>query len=105
VGSRGCQLLKYQLLPGPLQRTYLHQTAHPTKENLSSNALSLSPPKLSDKEGQHPLPPIPAYQRSGRDTEKALVKSVSTWIRNQRKKNRTIIELRSNPFLSIMIYI
>jgi hypothetical protein len=50
------------------------------------------------------LPYSPEYQplRRSRDREKAPVKSVSTWIRNQRREPRTLIELRVNPFLSII---
>jgi hypothetical protein len=44
---------------------------------------------------------IPALRR-GRDPEKAYVKSVSTWIRNQRKEPRTPTELRRNSFLFIL---
>jgi hypothetical protein len=44
-------------------------------------------------------PSIPTLRR-GRDTEEAPVKSVSTWIRNQRKEPKTLSELRRNPFLS-----
>jgi hypothetical protein len=38
--------------------------------------------------------------RSGRDPEKAPVKSVSTRIRNQRKEPRIFIALKRNPFFS-----
>jgi hypothetical protein len=39
--------------------------------------------------------------RRGRDTEKAPVKSVSTWIESQMKEPSTLMELRESPFLSI----
>jgi hypothetical protein len=52
---------------------------------------------LSNREGQHPLPIL----RRGRDTEKAPLKSVSTWIRSQKKEPRALIELGGYPFLSI----
>jgi hypothetical protein len=38
--------------------------------------------------------------RRGRE-KKAPVRKVSTWIRNQRKEPRALIELRENPLLSI----
>jgi hypothetical protein len=45
-------------------------------------------------------PSIPTLRRC-RDIEKALVKSFSIWSRNQRKKSKTLIELRGNPSFSI----
>jgi hypothetical protein len=63
-------------------------------------------PKLSNREGQPSIttiaiqPSIPTLRR-GRDTEKAPVKSASTYIRNPRKEPRAPIELRGNLFLSI----
>jgi hypothetical protein len=44
----------------PLQRSHLLQVVH-TKETLVSKTLSWLPPKIFDKEGQHPSPHSPTY--------------------------------------------
>jgi hypothetical protein len=76
--------------------------AHPAKKSLGSNTLNPYPAKLLIGRGnihctQTSMPTL----RRGIDREKDLVKSVSTWITNQRKEPRIPIELGRNPFLSI----
>jgi hypothetical protein len=56
---------------------------------------------LSSREGQHPSQSSMATLRRGRDTEKVPSKIVSTWIRNQKKEPKVLIELKGSPFLSI----
>jgi hypothetical protein len=102
AGSRDWWQLTYQLLMLPFQRTSLYQMDHPIKKSLISNILSQSPqscPIRRDNLHCHKAS-IPTIRR-GRDIEKAPVKSVSTWIRNQRKEHRSPIEQRRNSFLSI----
>jgi hypothetical protein len=55
-------------------------------------------PKAVQQGGATSIPTL----RWGRDTERAPIKSVSTWIRNQKKEPRILIELKKNPFITII---
>jgi hypothetical protein len=83
------------------------RVVHPTKESLDSKTLSQFPLNLSDREEQHPLPVIPAYEpwEETRHWESPC-QSVGIWIWNQRKDSRIFSKLMLFSFIfSILISI
>jgi hypothetical protein len=102
-GSRDWQLLTYQILVDHFENQPIPEgPSHQEEPGLKHPEQSRSSRK-DIQQGEATFittqPRIPTLRRD-RDPEKAPVKSVSTWIRNQRKGPRTLAELRGNPFLS-----
>jgi hypothetical protein len=101
VGTDDCTHTSQYHFQNPYKNK-LTQTAYPLKKSLGSNTLSGSPKKQSNRKEHHTLPQSP--ERMSRETEKAPVKRVTIWIRNQRKETRVLIELRGNSLLFIWEY-